>query len=59
MYVCLYFQKNKSGEILPNWKVFSDLKIMMKTVEQMSAESVDGPILTFETNSAFTYNKSN
>lgn len=59
MYVCLYQQKNSQGTLSPYWEVFEDLKVMIKTIERLASEKVLGPILTFETNSAFVYNRNN
>lgn len=54
MYVCMYYQKNDEGKSLMHYEVFEQLETMMTVLEQM-ADTVIGPILTFEAPSAFIY----
>lgn len=56
MYVCMYYMKNDEGKTLSHWEVFEELEAMINIIERIVDKTV-GPILTFETTSAFIYNK--
>jgi hypothetical protein len=54
MYVCLYHKKNDVGTTGVHYEVFEDVETMIKVLETISPEVI-GPILTFQTESAFVY----